>query len=155
MWCFYPARPHHFPKLPHYEQDPENSFAWGSNSLPTRREHSIVLASDMEVLTLIPTASYSAANRPSACWRSRSDVANRTTSSAKSRDKLPRSPNRTLSSAMLHLEILSMKFTNGIGDKGQPWWSPTLTENELDSAPRIWAQLSLCLYKDRDDIPRP
>ena len=40
------------------------------------------MASDLEVLTLIPTASHSAANRPSACWRSRSDVANRTTSSA-------------------------------------------------------------------------
>lgn len=39
----------------------------------------------LEVLTLIEAASHSAANRPSVCWRSWSE-ANRTTSSAQSRD---------------------------------------------------------------------
>jgi len=66
------------------------------------------MASDLEVLTLIP---HSAANHPSACWTSRSDVANRTSSFAKRRDAIL-SPNRTLPSPQLALEILSMKITN-------------------------------------------
>jgi len=109
------------------------------------------MASDLEVLTLIPTAAHSTANHPSACWRSQSDVADRTTSSAKSRDAILRSPNRTLSTPRLHLEILSMKITNHKQnrDKGQPWQSPTPTENVLVFVPRIRTLLSLCLYKDR------
>ena len=77
-----------------------NFLAWGSASLPLQSTvfWQRTMASDLEVLTLIPTASHSAANRPSACWRSRSDGANRTTSSAKSRDAILRSPSRTLSS---------------------------------------------------------
>lgn len=44
-----------------------NSVAWASNSLPTREEQFTVfqqrpMASDLEVLTLIPTASHSTAN---------------------------------------------------------------------------------------------
>ncbi|TWW64124.1 hypothetical protein D4764_03G0011320 [Takifugu flavidus] len=53
------------------------------------------MASDLEVLILIPAASHAAANRSSDCWRSRADDANRTTSSAKSRDPILRSRNRT------------------------------------------------------------
>ncbi|KAJ8008626.1 hypothetical protein DPEC_G00106830 [Dallia pectoralis] len=45
-----------------------NSFTWGKDSFPTRSRHSTgfllrVMASDLEVLTLIPAASHSAANR--------------------------------------------------------------------------------------------
>ena len=107
------------------------------------------MASDLEVLTLIPATSHSAAKHPSACWRSQCVEANRTTSSAKSREAILRSPNRTLSSPRLHLEILSMKITNRIGDKGQPWQSPTPTENEFDFLSRMRTQLSLWFYKDR------
>lgn len=43
------------------------------------------MASHLEVPTLIPTVSHSAANRSSECWKSQSDEAKRTTSSAKSK----------------------------------------------------------------------
>jgi len=98
------------------------------------------MASDLEVLTLIRTDSHLAANHPNACWRSWS---------AKNRDKILRYPKRTLSSPRLRLEILLMKIINRIGDKGQPWRSPTPTRNVLDFMPRIRTQLSLCLYMDR------
>ena len=39
-------------------------------------------------------------------------------------------PNRTPSTPCLRLDILSIKVINRIGDKGQPWWIPTLTGNE-------------------------
>ncbi|KAK0144409.1 hypothetical protein N1851_017229 [Merluccius polli] len=67
---------------------------------------------------------------PSVHWSLRSDEANKTTSSAKSRDAILRFPNWTLSSPRLPLEILSMNITNRIGEKGQPWWSPTLTKKD-------------------------
>ena len=137
-----------FPSLMNKTPRYLNSFAWGSNSLPTRREHSTVFRQRRRWLSSQP-ASHSAANRPSACWRSRSYVANRTTSSAKSRDAILMSPKRTLSSPRLRLEILSVKITNRIGDKGQPWRSPTPTENVFDFVPRMRTQLSLCLYRDR------
>ncbi|KAK0150588.1 hypothetical protein N1851_008312 [Merluccius polli] len=70
--------------------------------------------SDLEVLILIPAALHSAANRASESWRSRSDGANRTTSSAKSSDPILRSPNRTPSTPWLRLEILSIKIMNRI-----------------------------------------
>ncbi len=38
----------------------------------------------------------------------------------------------TMSTPWLRLEILSIKTMNRIGDKGQPWRSPTLTGNESD-----------------------
>lgn len=52
----------------------------GRNSVPTSREQSTIIwqstmNSELEVLTLIPTTSPSAANRPSACWRLRSNEA--------------------------------------------------------------------------------
>ncbi|XP_037602146.1 A disintegrin and metalloproteinase with thrombospondin motifs 17 isoform X2 [Sebastes umbrosus] len=81
------------------------------------------------------------------CYRS--DEANRATSSAKSRDAILRAPNRTLSSPRLRLEILSMKFTNRIGDKGQTWRRPSPTGNVFDFVPSIRTQLSLWLYKDQ------
>ena len=103
-----------------------NSSTWGRISSPTRRVHSTVfrlrtMDSDLEVLILIPAALQSAANRSSESWRSWSDEANRTTSSAKSSDLILRSPNRTPSTPWLGLEILSIKIMNRIGDKGQPW----------------------------------
>ena len=42
----------------------------------------------------------------------------------------------------------SIKAMNRIGDKGQLWWSPTLTENESDLQPAMWTKLSLHLYRD-------
>ncbi|KAF7642496.1 hypothetical protein LDENG_00256980 [Lucifuga dentata] len=53
------------------------------------------MVSDLEVPTLIPVASHSASNLPSVRQRSLSDEASRTTSSAKSRDTILRSPNWT------------------------------------------------------------
>nr|XP_049573891.1 uncharacterized protein LOC125967159 [Syngnathus scovelli] len=94
-----------------------NSSTWGRISSPIRRGHSTLfrsrtMDSDLEVLTLIPTASHSAANRSSESWRSRPEEANSTTSSAKSRDAMLRSPNRTPSTPRLRLEILSIKIMN-------------------------------------------
>ena len=90
-----------------------NSSTWRISS-PTRRVHSTLfrlrtMDSDLEVLILIPAASHSAVNRSSKSWRSRSDEANRTTSSAKSRDPILRSPNRTpplTRSAVFSLSLL-------------------------------------------------
>ncbi|KAK3514175.1 hypothetical protein QTP70_005259 [Hemibagrus guttatus] len=76
------------------------------------------MASDLEVLTLIPAASHSAAKHPSACCKSRLEGANRTTSSAKSSDGILWSPNRTPSNPWMYLEILSIKTMNRTGDKG-------------------------------------
>lgn len=75
------------------------------------------ISSDLEVLTLIPAISESASNCPRACWRSLSDEANRTTSSAKSREAILRFPKRTLSSPQLLL-ILSVSITNRFGKEG-------------------------------------
>ncbi|XP_072227655.1 outer dense fiber protein 2 [Leuresthes tenuis] len=61
------------------------------------------------------------------CQGSCLEEANRTTTSAKSRDATPRFPNQTPFSSRLRLEILSMKITNRISDKGQLWWSPIRT----------------------------
>lgn len=68
-------------------------------SLPPWREQPTIfqqgtMASDLELLTLIPASSH----HPSACWRSWSDKANRTKSSAKNRNALQRFTNCTLSS---------------------------------------------------------
>jgi len=49
--------------------------------------------------------------------------ANRTTSSAKSKDASLRFPIQTPSSHGLNIKILFT--TNGIGDSWQSWWSPT------------------------------
>ncbi|TWW73494.1 hypothetical protein D4764_15G0008880 [Takifugu flavidus] len=72
-----------------------NSSTWGRISSLTRRRHSTyfqlrTMASDLEVLIFIPAASHAAANRSSDRWRSQADDANRTTSSAKSRDPILR-----------------------------------------------------------------
>ncbi|KAI3373536.1 hypothetical protein L3Q82_022139 [Scortum barcoo] len=68
------------------------------------------MASDLEVLILIPAASHSAANccqyNAEGSWF---DEANRTTSSAKSRDEILWFPNWTPSGPWLRLEILSLK----------------------------------------------
>ncbi|MEQ2232938.1 hypothetical protein ILYODFUR_016603 [Ilyodon furcidens] len=53
------------------------------------------MALDLEGLILIPAASQSAANCPSACFRSWLEGAGRTTSSAKIRDKIHHSPNQS------------------------------------------------------------
>ncbi|KAF7652369.1 hypothetical protein LDENG_00097780 [Lucifuga dentata] len=53
------------------------------------------MVSDLEVLILIPVASHSASNLFNARRRSLSDEASRTTSSAKSRDAILRSPTWT------------------------------------------------------------
>ncbi|XP_060894277.1 uncharacterized protein LOC132974322 [Labrus mixtus] len=131
-----------------------NSSTWGKDSLPTRRAQSTyfrqrTMASDLEVLTLIPAASHSAANHPNACWRFQLEEANKTTSSAKSRDEILRSPNWKPSSPRLLLEILFLKITNRIGDKRQPWRRPTRTGNVSDFVPRMWTQLPLWSYRDR------
>lgn len=62
---------------------------------------------DLEVLTLILTASHSATDQPRVCWRSLPGKATRTTSWAKSRNTILRSPTWTRYPPGLHLEILS------------------------------------------------
>ncbi|KAK0147744.1 hypothetical protein N1851_012564 [Merluccius polli] len=71
--------------------------------------------SDLEVLILIPAALHSAANRSSESWRSRSDGANRTTSSAKSSD--PILSNRH-SCAPLGLPVPACCLRSPTGQKG-------------------------------------
>ena len=114
-----------------------NSSTWGRTSLPTRRSHPTLLwlrtmVSGLEVLILISAVSHSAANHSSESWRSPLDGANRTTSSAKSRSEILRPTNWNPSALWLHLEILSINVMNRICDRGQPWQSPNLTENESD-----------------------
>ncbi|PWA21279.1 hypothetical protein CCH79_00009436 [Gambusia affinis] len=118
----------------------------------TRRRHSTLfqlktMASDLEALILIPAASHLAANRFSESCRSRHDEANRTTSSAKSRDSILRLPKRMHSTPWLLLEILSIKIMNRIGDKGQPW-RPTLTGNKPNLLPAMWTRLRHPSYRD-------
>lgn len=60
------------------------------------------------------------------------DIAIRTTSSSKSKDKILRSPKWKASTTWLHLEILSIKIMNRISDKGQPWQSSTFTRSKSD-----------------------
>lgn len=72
---------------------------WASKTLPTRKQESIVFqwsTTVLEVLTLIPAASHSAANLLTVRFRSWSSEASETTSSAKSFDAVLRSPNWTL-----------------------------------------------------------
>ena len=45
------------------------------------------------------------------------------------------------STPWLCLEILSIKIMNRIGDKGQPWRSPTLTGNKSDLLPAMRTKL--------------
>ncbi|TWW69276.1 hypothetical protein D4764_18G0000820 [Takifugu flavidus] len=72
---------------------PRYSSTQGRISSLTRRRHSTFfqfrpMALDLEVLIFIPAALHAAANRSSDSWRSRADDANRTTSSAKSREPI-------------------------------------------------------------------
>lgn len=65
-----------------------NSSTWGRNSLPTRSWQSTLfwprtVASDLEVMTLIPGSLHFASNHPCKRWRSQPDEAIRTKSSAK------------------------------------------------------------------------
>uniref|UniRef100_A0A3Q0S721 Uncharacterized protein n=1 Tax=Amphilophus citrinellus TaxID=61819 RepID=A0A3Q0S721_AMPCI len=60
-------------------------------------------------------ASHSAANRSTVSWRPPPDEANRTASSAKSRDETLRPPRKKPSATWLRLEILSIKIMNRIG----------------------------------------
>ncbi|XP_061536021.1 small integral membrane protein 14 isoform X2 [Phycodurus eques] len=82
---------------------------------------------------LIPAASHSAANRSSESWRSRLDEANRTTSSAKSRDAILRPPNWNPSMPRLRLEILSVEVfkifsppTHNVPSRSQQLPIPTI-----------------------------
>ncbi|MED6257900.1 hypothetical protein ATANTOWER_000163 [Ataeniobius toweri] len=105
----------------------------GRTSPPTRRRHSTLfrlktIASDLEAPILILAVSHSAGNCSSESCRTRADEANRTKSSAKSRDAILRPPKQIPSTPSLRLEILSIKVMNRIGDIGQPWRSPTLID---------------------------
>ena len=98
---------------------------------------------------LIPPTSHSAGNRPNASWRLLFDEANRTMSSANSRDGIRRPPNLTPSAAWLCLEIFPLKTMNRTGDKGQLWWRLTLTGNKSDFLPAMQTKLWLWQYRDR------
>ena len=75
------------------EQDPEilELLCWSRSSPPNQRGQSTIfwqgtMNSDLDLQTLILTASHLAANHPSACWWSQAKEANKTTASAKSSD---------------------------------------------------------------------
>jgi len=102
------------------------------------------MASDLAELTFIPAASHSAVKRSSAA---EGHGLKKPTLSAKSRDVTLRFPYQTPSSPRLHLQILSMKTTNRIGDE-ESWRSPTRTVNEFNWVPRMWTQLLLWWYRD-------
>uniref|UniRef100_A0A3B4ACZ8 DH domain-containing protein n=1 Tax=Periophthalmus magnuspinnatus TaxID=409849 RepID=A0A3B4ACZ8_9GOBI len=129
------------------------------DSPPTRRGQttffrSTTMALDLEELILIPAASHSAANHPSACCRSWLKEAIRTTSSANSRDEILWFPNQTPSSPWLRLEILFINIMNRTGDKGQPWRSPTCTGNRSDLLPAMRTQLLLRSYRDQTALSK-
>ena len=107
------------------------------------------MGSYLEVLVFIPAPSHSAANRSSESWRSRPDEANRTTSSAKSRDPILKSPNQTPSTPWLRLEIMSLEVMNKMSYKEQPRRSPTLTGNESDLLPADQAHTPVIQGVDR------
>lgn len=65
---------------------------------------------------LILGISQSLANHSAVCWRSSTNEANKTASSAINRNAILKFPKRTYFS---HLMILSLNITNMIGDKGQ------------------------------------
>lgn len=101
-----------------------NSFTWVKDCSPPWRWWatffwSSTLTSGVDVLIFNPTMSHLAANRPGACWGSRSYAANRTTSFANSKDKILW--------FMMWLEIRKIKHKTG--DKGQPYRSPTCEPN--------------------------
>lgn len=54
------------------------------------------------------------------------------TPSTKSRDEILMPLNHATATPPLHLEILSIKIINQIGDREQPSLSPVLTENVFD-----------------------
>ena len=66
----------------------------------------------------------------------------------KSKDPILGSPNRTPSTPEPYLEILSMKVMNWIGDKGQPWQSPTVTVNESDLADQALTPVSFNTFQN-------
>ncbi|MEQ2272636.1 hypothetical protein XENORESO_004592 [Xenotaenia resolanae] len=101
------------------------------------------MASDLEVLIFIPTASRSAVNCPSACYEVWLEGSSRTTLSAKRKDEIHWSPNQTPSRPWLRLEILSVKIMNRTGDKGQPCQSPTCIGNRSDLVPAMWKALNV------------
>ena len=99
------------------------------------------MVSDLAVLTLIPAAWHAAVNHHSmledTVWwgkQNHLDCENK-------RHNL-RSSNWTHSCPQLHLEALSMKITNRINNKRQPWKRPKPIGNQLDLMPRTWTQLT-------------
>uniref|UniRef100_A0A3B3TBX0 Sodium/hydrogen exchanger 9B2-like n=1 Tax=Paramormyrops kingsleyae TaxID=1676925 RepID=A0A3B3TBX0_9TELE len=72
----------------------------------------------------------------------------RTTSSAKSRYVTQKPLNQMPSTPWLHLEILSIKVLNRIGEKRQPWWSPTPTGKKSDILLAIQTKLLLHLHRN-------
>lgn len=73
-------------QVPKIQQLP-TQWRWGHSTFFWSR----TMASDLEVLILIPAALHSAANHPSAYWKSVFDDANRTLPSAKSGDRILKS----------------------------------------------------------------
>ena len=112
------------------------------------------MASDLEVLLFITATSHSAAKRPKTRWRSWLEGANKTTSTAKSRDEIQWLQNQIPSGPWLCLEILSIKIMNRTEDKGQPCRSPTCTGNKSDLLPAMRTRLLLQLYRDRTALNR-
>lgn len=111
------------------------------------------MAPDLEVLILIPAGSRSASNRQSASCRSMLDEANRGRGVCKKAATESRGhPTWPPSDTRLLLQILSIEITIRIGDKGQPWWSPTPTGNESDFLPAAWTVFFCCLVYQKSHV---
>ncbi len=129
-------------KLLHLWQEHSTNLKWASYPFPTEHHGLGLGGADSH------PSPFTLGCSPSACWRSWSEGANKTTSSAKSSDEIVCYPNRTSSGTWLRLEILSIKIWNRTGDKGQPCQSPTcLNKSELLQA--MQTKLLLRLYRDR------
>lgn len=155
-------RPHHcrcghqssiFPSFVNMTLTYLNSSMWGRTSSLTRRKQSTLLqlkstGSDLESLIFISSASHSASNCSSESCRPRSDEANRTTSSSKSRSEILRPKNGSPQKLFLHPEVLSIEVMNKIGNKGWPRQSPAPIENDLFAGPAMWTKLWRRSHRD-------
>lgn len=115
------------------------AFIW-RRTLPTQSVQSSlfwlrIMDSDLEVTILIPLILHLAANDSSDIWQSRHNDANRTTFTANSRNRILRSPNRTLPNPWLHqfcpkkfwTESVTVDNTGGLTHLEEFWITASYT----------------------------
>ena len=115
---------------------------WKASGLPARC-----------LLIFILATSHSAANRSSKSWRARTDGANRTTSSAKSRDPNLKSPNRTPSTPWLQDKNHIAPPGSEVQLSGGPFSPDLARETEECDLPTVGTQPPIALLKKLDHHP--